>query len=662
MKLSPRRAETLSLVALVLQVLFFLLALLVAKHVNSIAVRVEAWHFLGGAGIWLILLLQFRQRRLAQEERFDAEQYQRMRQEGKDTSVFEGTMAEDQLQIAGRRLVWMEKYLLAIFAVLNAGYLMAIGFWLLKSIIAQENPVLAGGDTLLESVVFMIGLGLVSFLFSRYAVGMSRQDIWRPLRAGGSYLFSNALASITLAVALLIAKKGDYLIIEQIVGYVLATLMIAIGFETILNLLLDAYRPRIKGVYRRAAYESRLLGLFSEPGGLIRTATHAIDYQFGFKVSETWFYKLLEKTVLPMLILQGLILYLMTSLAVVPAGNIAVLERFGNPKNIDSPYNSGLHFKLPWPIDKIRNFPVEQTQIVEVGFVRKEPKYDDAGRKIPDMTPILWTKEHWKEEFSFMLPVARSSAVLVPQPADSSQDESSLGQEGVKNIFDMLVVALVIHYRVDDIGLYAYGPDGCYREPHNLIDSICNRQTVHYCATSAIDKLLGAGRQKTTQALKKAINDKVKEHKLGVEIFYVALESVHPPINVAESFEQVVSALQNKQAAILEAQGEVNKTMAEARGDRDTKIYAAESYAFKRATIAQADALRFQQQLEAYQKGREIYLWREFLTVLDQNLGPIRKYVVASDDVDSWIYQFDLTEPLQAEWFTGLGPGPPEEE
>ena len=114
MKLSPRRAELLSLVALVLQVLFFLLTLLVAKWVNSMAVRIEAWHFLGGAGIWLTLLLQFRQRRLAEEERFDAEQYQRMRQEGKDTSVFEGVMVEDQLQIAGRRLAWMEKYLLAV--------------------------------------------------------------------------------------------------------------------------------------------------------------------------------------------------------------------------------------------------------------------------------------------------------------------------------------------------------------------------------------------------------------------------------------------------------------------------------------------------------------------------------------------------------------------
>ena len=72
-KLSPKRAEILSLIALVLQALFFLLLLLVGSGVNSLAVKIEAWHFLGGTVIWLVLMVQFRQRRLAQEERLDAE-------------------------------------------------------------------------------------------------------------------------------------------------------------------------------------------------------------------------------------------------------------------------------------------------------------------------------------------------------------------------------------------------------------------------------------------------------------------------------------------------------------------------------------------------------------------------------------------------------------
>ena len=76
MNVSPRRAEIVSLWAFIIQGLFFFLILLVSSQgfSNSRAVEVEAWHFLGGMVIWLILLLQFRQRRLAQEEKLDAEQ------------------------------------------------------------------------------------------------------------------------------------------------------------------------------------------------------------------------------------------------------------------------------------------------------------------------------------------------------------------------------------------------------------------------------------------------------------------------------------------------------------------------------------------------------------------------------------------------------------
>ena len=295
MNLSPRRAEIVSLWAFIIQGLFFFLILLVSSQgfSNSRAVEVEAWHFLGGSIIWLILLLQFRQRRLAQEEKLDADQYQRLRSEGKDTSVFESSMIEGTLQLAQRRLLWLEKYLIAIFSFLSAGYLLGVGIWQMLVLRSVAEPELAGHDSLLGAAAVLASIALVSFLFSRYAVGLSRQPQWRPLRAGGSYLLGNALACFVLAIVLLVADAG-YLMAERATGFVLVVLLLAIGAESILNLILDYYRPRLKDRYHRTAYESRLLGLFSEPGGLLDTAAHAIDYQFGFKVSETWFYILLD--------------------------------------------------------------------------------------------------------------------------------------------------------------------------------------------------------------------------------------------------------------------------------------------------------------------------------------------------------------------------------
>ena len=74
-----------------------------------------------------------------------------------------------------------------------------------------------------------------------------------------------------------------------------AALLALVAVETLINLVLEIYRPRVKGKVAASLYESRLVGLLGQPEGLITTAAQALDYQFGFKVSETWFYRFFEK-------------------------------------------------------------------------------------------------------------------------------------------------------------------------------------------------------------------------------------------------------------------------------------------------------------------------------------------------------------------------------
>jgi membrane protease subunit HflK len=651
MKLSPRRAETLSLIAFILQIVFFLLAHLVAYKSNSTAVRIEAWHFLGGILVWFVLLIQFRQRRLATEEKADAEEFLRLRSEGKDTSVFESAAADSTLRLAQRRLDWLEKYLVPIFSVLTAIYLVSIGVWNYLVLKALPESALAGRETILGSSAYLVGFALISFLFARYAVGMSRQDEWRPLRAGGSYLIGNALACLALAIILVVADSG-YPLSERITSYVLVAAMVAIGVEMLLNLVFDVYRPRIKGQYHRAAFESRLLGLFSEPGGVLSTATHAIDYQFGFKVSETWFFKLLERTVVLLVAVQVLVLWLMSSVAIVDSGHVGVVERWGRPLNVNVPLASGLHWKLPWPMDRVHQFPTEMIKTLEIGY-----KSHEKNEKKLDFTPILWTKAHFEQEYPYMVAVAESSEIIGTQ----SQDDSGLSA-AVRNDFDLLAVGLTVHYRISDIEKYGYGRERCYRNPDELLEAICDREVLQFTARSDMDTLLGPGRYETTAILHRAIENEVAKYQMGVEIIFVGLGSVHPPIEVAPSFETVVAALQERQATVLEAKGVEKAILSQARGEAFVLEAAAEAAAFEREVLTQADAFRFAQQCQAFEEGKEIYLWREYLSVLDEFLPGMRKYVFASKNVKGWVYQLDLTESQQPDLFEGLGLPEPDQE
>ena len=657
-----------------LQFAFFGITLYISYQTRSLAVRIEAWHFLGGAIIWLILLIQFHQRRLAEEEQLDSEQYRRLHQEGKDTSVFEGTMMDDQLFLARRRLVWLEKYLLGIFSVFSAAYLIVMGLLLYFNVVGtlgSDYSFLLAPDKALNSTIFvLIGLAFFSFIFSYYAIGMSKQEEWRPLRAGGSYLLSNAYICFGLVIILAFAKFG-YIFAEQVTAYVLVGLLVVIGVETILNLVLDAFRPRIKGQYRRAPYESRLLGLVSEPGGILKTAAHAIDYQFGFKVSDTWFYKLVERAVAPLMLAMVFFLYMLSCLSIVPPGNQGVLERWGRPLNVEEPYESGLHVKFPWPIDTIRNFPVDQVQIIEVGFERNDPVFDEKGRKVRAWQPILWTKEHWKKEYPFIVAVADrvdrgtlGVAEIGIEPIGGvvpEQAELPAGlEESVEDEFryyDMLVVALVVHYHIADVSQYGYGRDYCYQNPHELMQVLCNNQTVLYAASSDIDKLLGPGRQQTTEALRTAIQEQVNHYKLGVEIVFVGMEAVHPPRTVASSFETVFGAHQERQALVLMEQGRAMAQVAKARGEGVVAEAQAKAYAFERPQVEKARSERFLEQMESYDKGGTVYLMREYFSILDTLVPQMRKYVTATEAVGRSIYEINLEDKLTPDLFSGFDLG-----
>ena len=235
----------------------------------------------------------------------------------------------------------------------------------------------------------------------------------------------------------------------------------------------------------------------------------------------------------------------------------------------------------------------------------------------------------------------------------TASEESKAGPSGSLN-FDLLAVPLVIHYRIKDVAQYGYGRERCYLEPKRLLESIGNRETIHYCAHSHLDELMGPGRDQTARYLKKAIQSQADTYEMGIKILFVGLGSIHPPVAVAEDFEKVVSALQDKQAEILRSQGEASETLTAAKGASFVLQSEAQAYQYERSRVAEAEANRFTQQIKAYEEGGSIYLEREYLSLLDELLPGRRKYVMDSDHIDSWVYEFDMKEKLQPDLFRNI--------
>ncbi|UCG55834.1 MAG: hypothetical protein JSU70_13295 [Phycisphaerales bacterium] len=675
---SAKRAERISWASLVLCTVFFALVFLTGLWSGFYAVFAVSWHILATAFVWVILAIQFHQRSLAEQERLDLSQLAK----GEQTStIFEGKGDRAALFAAAqRRSEILEKWFIPIFAGLLAGYQIVIGLYLLRIIpgwadVETQQP--------LPTAVILTAIAFVSFLISRYATGMAAHSEWKPLRAGASLLLSVAVLCFVLAISLAMAQFQSFKLVG-VMTYLIPVLLVVLGIETALNVVLDIYRPRLKGQYGRAAYDSRLLGIINEPGGLLHSLASAIDYQFGFTVSETWFYKLLEKWILALILFGAVTLHLLSCIVVVPSNEGVIIERFGNPLDASGKVRvrgPGLHFKWPWPIEIDYNEPTQKVMELNVGFV---PKIDTKTGQ-PERGPLLWGKSHYEEEYSVLVASGQTSAELT---------------EGALPV-SLVNASIPVQYRIKDLHAYIYN----HVDPGRLLEAICYHELTKFAASSTVEldsqavgeaelaeSLFGAGRARAKEILTQRVQAAADREGLGVEIVFLGVQGIHPPVEVAADYQAVVGAVQKKQASVLDALAERNKSLstlagsvedayelyalaaqyqqaqddgetekaeelgrlldaafANARGDIFKILRESQSYAFEKATLAKATGERFASQVKAYEAAKEIYKREQRLAVLEETLPGVRKYVVVADANDPQVYIVDVKEKLDVD-------------
>ena len=80
-----------------------------------------------------------------------------------------------------------------------------------------------------------------------------------------------------------------------------------------------------------------------------------------------------------------------------------------------------------------------------------------------------------------------------------------------------------------------------------------------------------------------------------------------------------------------------------------------------KSVLAKADAERYQHQVTAFREGGQIYLWREYLSVLDEFYPDLRKKLIVTSSVDNWVHELDLTDNIETSLFEGAFDSPVQE-
>jgi membrane protease subunit HflK len=421
----------------------------------------------------------------------------------------------------------------------------------------------------------------------------------------------------------MVAVWSGFAKIDLIIAKVLCGVVVLIAVETLLGLIMEIYRVRVKGSETRVLYESRLVGLLGKPEAILSTAAHALDYQFGFKVSETWFYRFLERALPALIGAQIGILLLSSCVVFIESGEQGLYERFGAPVAGGAVLDPGLHFKLPWPIDKVHRYRTEQIQSFEVGSDSGE----EHGESEAHEGTVSWTKAHAKTEDN----------LLVPSREQSTSTNSAIKAPPV----NLIAIGIPIQYQITNLMAWAYNNE----EPEVLLKELASREMVRYLASADLEELMAHGRSVAGKVMMERIQKAANDHEMGVKILFTALADIHPPVKVAKYYENVIGATQAREAEILKAKAFAISTNSAARSMANRLTQEAEAYRVATLANSSAGVSVFTNQLKAYLAAPSIYGERAYYRTLIRSSARPRKYVIATTNTSD-IIQMNLEDKL----------------
>ncbi len=608
------------LINLIVLILAGVVGFAIARYSNSLAGQVSIL-FVGLAA--MVAGVSWFQMRLEEGERLEKLELDEMSRIHSRSNLFEG--AESEIFPAQRSREQFERFFVPIFTVVlclvQAGGAYFFWRWLSDKAINTDikEPILP----LFTFVVFF----LLFFLLGKYSSAMARLENHRLLRPGAASMLLSAYLSVIVVfgIGFVIAefKRADLY-----VAFGLCCLLALIAAETLVNLVLEMYRPRVKGKIERPLYESRLVGLLGHPEGLITTAGQALDYQFGFKVSDTWFYRLfVEKALMWFVLLQIGVLILSTMVAFIDSGEQGLLERFGRPVQGGTLLDAGAHFKLPWPIDRVYRFRTEQIQSFEIGTT-PDPLREE-GRA------VLWTVAHTKED----------NFVVANRDQVSSANTNGPGSKAAPPV-SLITGTIPVQYQITNLIAWAYNNE----DANSLLQDLASREIVRYLVNADMNEIMSYGRGPASDTLTKRIQSAADEMRLGAHILAVGLEDLHPPVKVAPDYEKVVAAIQTKQAKILAAQADQIRTNALAEAQAATLLNQAEAAKMEMEIRALSQAALFTNQVLAYQAAPSVYAERAYLEAFSRATANARKYLLLTTNKHD-VINFDWQDKYRQDLF-----------
>ncbi|MCF7928235.1 MAG: FtsH protease activity modulator HflK [Spirochaetales bacterium] len=265
------------------------------------------------------------------------------------------------------------------------------------------------------------------------------------------------------------------------------------------------------------------------------------------------------------------IVVVMSSFYVVDQTEQAVVLLFGKYNRTTG---AGLHFKLPFGIEKNYNVPTQVIQNMQFGF-----RTEQSG------VNTTYSSRDYPEE-SIML-------------------------TGDLNIVD---AEWVVQYRINEPRNWLFNVEDQQKTIRDISQSVINLLV----GDRTIFDVIGSERSNIELRGQERMNALFDYYGLGINVTTIKLRNVLPPAGpVQDAFEDVNKSIQDMNRFINEGKQAYNKEIPKARGQADQIVQQAEGYAAERVNEAEGDVARFTSVYNRYREAPDVTRTRLYYEMVE---------------------------------------------
>ncbi|MGA0607493.1 FtsH protease activity modulator HflK [Phenylobacterium sp. VNQ135] len=267
-------------------------------------------------------------------------------------------------------------------------------------------------------------------------------------------------------------------------------------------------------------------------------------------------------------------LWALSGIYVVQSNEEAVVTTLGAYSRNEGP---GLRYHLPTPIERVQKVPVTSLQRLDVGG---------------------------------------ASAGAAPQ--------ESLMLTGDENIIDL---QFSVTWRVSDADRFVF----TIRDPEGSVKAVAESAMREVVGRTSLLDILTTRRGQVQLEAAELMQRTLDSWGAGVRVDEVQIRNANPPQQVRSAFLDVVSAQQDQESAVNEANAYRNRVINEAKGDAARITQSAQAYREQAVREATGDASRFNAILNEYRRAPGATRDRIYIETMQRVLQRSNKVIIDGD-------------------------------